>query len=800
MPKNRPRIHSNSVRSSHDCIGTLRNMLAQNMKLEASHERKFISRDCLDQIWSNNDLRDYVLGLGIGDWSFIEGNLIKTLSILAWIHWDEWSQLAQIFASHTDSNNVPDRLDKDLPYEDNALLARTDFLSDSYFAGRFYEDQFIFLPVVLIENRDLEFPRDRRLPFVSESESMGTGSYGTVTKVVVAKGHFMNAQGNTGSWVCATYSLTVINAYLIGWNPQEKPLARKRLEFEPDFRKEVQNLRTLKRNQLRHQRIMQHCGSLIHGNNCNIFFEWSDFNAQDLLSERCDTRTCSDVTPRNLLWEASYLAGALWFLHHQLDDIFCCHMDLKPDNILVVQDDESPVGQWMITDFGISVFFKEPDRNKTNNEFLSVRELEENIRHQTTRTVPKRRPGPFQPPEVESIADAGKVGRKGDVWSFGCVLAMVLAFALGGRRLVEEFDRIRGSDDDETDYFYHFTSVSVGTRKAQIPEVKPGILRWLHALPQRFAEHSTWIPKCVDLIKETLTIEQTGRPESKDVKHILREICYEMDGMSPPNAVAESFSVPAPPNGRASPPRANSILAASPHSPRTSVGATSTHTPPSVRDVQMEASPNIDTHPLLNSSYRPFIDTASSLGEWQSMSLRRKTESDSISLTRHGQDSRQSSLNYDERRPDQTYFDLMPLEFQSSPPPLDPDLSEIESNDHPPSTPVNISRRSTRVSISHAPNVSSVGLKFRVPPNTGLQPVICPSGNRIVLLSKKCAFIYSLQDQGQRSVEEPSVKIEGIWRRASLAGQFVALMGENNQVVCLFALIFLDTIRISSRY
>jgi hypothetical protein len=177
------------------------------MQFEASHKRKFLSGDCLEQIWSDNDLREYVLGLNIGDWEFIQNNLLKTLSILAWIHWDEWSQLARILLKDRPYPDGPfDRLDRSLPHPNKATLARPDFLAKSYFADLFYEAQYIFLPIMLVENRDLEYPRDLRLPFISESESMGTGSYGNVTKVVVAKGQFRNTQGNVVSWVSAPTS------------------------------------------------------------------------------------------------------------------------------------------------------------------------------------------------------------------------------------------------------------------------------------------------------------------------------------------------------------------------------------------------------------------------------------------------------------------------------------------------------------------------------------------------------------------------------------------------------------------
>jgi hypothetical protein len=406
--------------------------------------------------------------------------------------------------------------------------------------------------------------------------------------------------------------------------------------------------------------------------------------------------------------------------------------------------------------------------------------------------VPKRRPGPFQPPEVESASDAGKVGRKGDVWSFGCVLTMVLAFALGGRQLVDEFDEVRGPESDPTDYFYQFRSVIVKNHSAQIPEVKPIIIAWLDSLPNRFTQHASWIRRCVDLIKATLTIEQEGRPDSKGVKNVLRD-------MSTPNLVAESFAVPQLRTDMTAIARAQSIPMPSPRQPKHSVGSTSMYNTPTVPYIQKEDGRLQDTYAPFYGPYSPGVRSNSPEIQWRVSSPRSQADSESASPTRLGHTSRQSSLsiNYDRRAEPNLFRDvIVSPEFRDSPPPLETDLSEIESNDHPPSTP-NLSRRSTTISLSHAPNVTSVPLKFVVPSDSPLQTSLSPSGDRVVFLSKKCAFVYSLQDGNQGSGNGCPIQIKGTWWRASLSGCFIALLGENNQVVCPFGVI---SVKVAKKY
>jgi serine/threonine protein kinase len=284
--------------------------------------------------------------------------------------------------------------------------------------------------------------------------------------------------------------------------------------------------------------IMQSFASFIHGSDFIILSLWATGRDLSLFLTRPDEILDNYMarsirfTPDNLLTEAYNLACALKFLHWELFTtrgkmLRCAHLDLKPENVLVsfLPEDrasEAPVGRWKISDFGLS----KVEEAVTGDRVLPIGRDEQdastapgNIARELSFQPPTRGPGPFQPPEVQSTETA-KVSTRRDVWSYGCILAMVLAFALGGSLEVENQKRRRVVGGD--DYFYRrmnrrsrTSGPSPETMAHNVDaELKPPLRKWLEQAPKLADEiHVQWIHYTSNLILSLLDVNIISRPE-----------------------------------------------------------------------------------------------------------------------------------------------------------------------------------------------------------------------------------------------------------------------------------------------
>lgn len=173
------------------------------------------------------------------------------------------------------------------------------------------------------------------------------------------------------------------------------------------------------------------------------------------------------------------LVGALEFLHNQQpagDKTCYCHMDLKPENILVFEspDPSHILGQWRITDFGISTVSCK--RGKLTEGGPRGGDGKQHITF-TVGTSAKQVKGKYQPPEINQ-GQQNNMGRGSDIWSLGCVFAEVLAANFGtltklrgqmhtshSRSPPSSFARsvlYRHVNAAQESYFYRETSFAVG--------------------------------------------------------------------------------------------------------------------------------------------------------------------------------------------------------------------------------------------------------------------------------------------------------------------------------------------------
>ena len=135
----------------------------------------FICKYDLEQVWADRPLIQIFPSYDSEDREDIRENYICVLSILIYIGWTDMSRFRPLFlreVGHADAN---------LPFTDLTFLGTSGHM--------FSLHQHEFKPVVIEERNERyiqNIPTEHRLPFIHEPELMGNGSYGSVTKRVIA--------------------------------------------------------------------------------------------------------------------------------------------------------------------------------------------------------------------------------------------------------------------------------------------------------------------------------------------------------------------------------------------------------------------------------------------------------------------------------------------------------------------------------------------------------------------------------------------------------------------------------------
>jgi hypothetical protein len=182
--------------SASDAVRFLRENEIREKLESRTHNReypmeRFISFKTLEEIWTMDCLERFLDILDIDcdtdSALYIRKNLIKVLSILVAIRWDDWSRFRTIFLIG-EARRV--REDSSLPFALSALEEGS-FLGMS-FASDFLNVQHAYIPIVVEQGESRIYPRTRPLPFLkSRSSQIGAGGFGVVTKEIIACHQFM---------------------------------------------------------------------------------------------------------------------------------------------------------------------------------------------------------------------------------------------------------------------------------------------------------------------------------------------------------------------------------------------------------------------------------------------------------------------------------------------------------------------------------------------------------------------------------------------------------------------------------
>ena len=241
-------------------------------------------------------------------------------------------------------------------------------------------------------------------------------------------------------------------------------------------------------------------------------------------------------THRNrIIEETAQVADAIDFLHKNLhvagDHRPFYHLDLKPANVLIFShpvnetQKRDDVGTWVITDFGVSAFHE--------------RNVED-----ASKTTPRREPGTYQPPEIDDRLGLPRVNAKGDIWSLGGILCMVLAFLLAGSQGVKDHIQQRNQttvDSQMQDFYYEIT-------RETLPRavLKPGIRDWLKGFEDSTPD-AAWRSGMIDLIRQCLSVDEHDRPDAISVcKLLFRSQVRDEEDLEQPSILSKSTTEPIP--------------------------------------------------------------------------------------------------------------------------------------------------------------------------------------------------------------------------------------------------------------
>lgn len=279
-------------------------------------------------------------------------------------------------------------------------------------------------------------------------------------------------------------------------NGEALPLARKDFELNAEdkaYEKERDVLREIVRNAKKHTNIMKSLGSLEIGSTYSIFMPLADCDLKQHM-ERNPSKPGSPAQKAEFVECAVGLAGAIVYLHEELESplyekLSCFHMDLKPQNILVVTDPRTKEQQWKLSDFNMSRVKMKPKHNDEQlslrrtltfgdnvydiNKLFKRRNVDASDPSIADYTINRRGAGTYLSPE--SCVEDHPVQAESDIWSLGCVISVIFSYLYGGQAAVEDFAKLRL--EQGMDRFFTF-SAGNDTQRLTNAQISDAVKRW----------------------------------------------------------------------------------------------------------------------------------------------------------------------------------------------------------------------------------------------------------------------------------------------------------------------------------
>jgi serine/threonine protein kinase len=287
-------------------------------------------------------------------------------------------------------------------------------------------------------------------------------------------------------------------------NDQPLQLARKDFELNAEDKaheKERDVLREIVRNARKNVNIMKSLGSLESGSTYSLFMPLANCDLKQYMERHPDPPTTSSQKA-GIVQCAVGLAGAIVYLHEELESqiyekLSCFHMDLKPQNILVVINPTNGEHLWKLSDFNMSrvkMKRKPPAEQRSirrsltfiDKEVYEVNKLfkrripDSADRSVTDYTINRRGTGTYLAPEA--CIEGHPVQAESDTWSLGCVISVVFSYLFGGQEAVNAYSDLRGKK--EIDRFFTFTT-SNGPPRLKTTQINEAVKNWHQDLRMR---------------------------------------------------------------------------------------------------------------------------------------------------------------------------------------------------------------------------------------------------------------------------------------------------------------------------
>ncbi|KAJ0334291.1 hypothetical protein COL5a_000339 [Colletotrichum fioriniae] len=510
--------------------------------LDSPFHRPFFLASRVRNLWEHQgNLRDVLFDLKPQQLSSVWKHSLLFVTFLVYIEVPPllYAHISSLLFKDGD-DTTPRYRDTEMPYSE----AHLEVLSLSRGKTARWEEQYLFSPATIVLNPQAApaiqvIPNTlTRIPFMECDPGQEHGGYGDVKMKILAL--------EAGCRVTSSLTSRMYKEH------QRQPLvvAVKSFHNRDDGLAKANNMRLLRQGKAGDHSISL-CNAVVeHGGRHGDGDEARSYDFEERFPHANTHGWGNPELARALLHQCVKLAGALLFLHSGFSApseggerwVRCAHMDLKPDNIIIFGGDGA-VGRWKLCDFGISVLKDEESEGPAGEDYHSS-----HYSQMTFNTNARRGRGQYQAPEVPEFWDpylaesarsggtdtgtgtaalVGRVGRSADIWSFGCIFAEVLAFALGGPRNVEGFLAARRQVfNNIRDGNFHSPSNSNSTSTSTSLSshmVRPQVLRWLGEQCATAAS-PIWSNCWAGHVRRILRVDPRERPDAQALERQVHHV------------------------------------------------------------------------------------------------------------------------------------------------------------------------------------------------------------------------------------------------------------------------------------